>query len=318
MEYRKLGQSGLSVSAIGFGSWLTIGNRVDDVTTERLVQTAFDRGVNLFDTADVYARGDGERSLSRGIAGLVRHELVLASKCYFPMSDDVNDRGLSRKHVFESLHRSLRRLQTDYLDLYQCHRPDPNTPVDETCMAMDDLIRQGKVLYWGVSMWPAWLIARTVEMCRRNGWHAPVSNQPVYNLLDRHIEQEVVPAGEALGVGQLVYSPLAQGVLTGKYRPDASLPAGSRAADPEQGKFVERYLDRDQLGRVQRFAERATRLGTTPARLALRWAMDQPGIASVLIGTRTLEQLEDNLGALEVTIPVDLAEEIEELFPGPE
>ncbi len=318
MEYRKLGNSGLSVSAIGLGSWLTIGNRVDDTATERIVQTAFDAGVNLFDTADVYARGEGEKALGRGIAGLVRHELVIATKCYFPMSDEVNDRGLSRKHVVESLNRSLRRLHTDYVDLYQCHRSDAHTPLEETCVAMDDLIRQGKSLYWGVSMWPAWMIARTVELCRANGWHAPISNQPVYNLLDRHIEAEVVPAGQAIGVSQIVYSPLAQGVLTGKYRPGEPPPAGSRAADADQGRFVERYLDQDQLERVQVLVERAGRLGTTPARLALRWAMTQPGIASVLVGARTVEQLQENLGAVEVTIPADLADEIDELFPGPE
>lgn len=315
MQYRKLGRSGLEVSVIGLGSWLTIGNRVDARETERLVQTAFDAGVNLFDTADIYNKGEGERALGQGIAGLVRHELVIATKCFFAMSDDVNDRGLSRKHVVESLHRSLRRLHTDYVDLYQCHRPDPSTPLEETCMAMDDLIRQGKILYWGVSMWPAWLITRTVELCRANGWHAPISHQPVYSLVDRRIEPEVVPASLQLGVGQLVFSPLAQGVLTGKYQKGKAPPPGSRGADADQAHFMERYLTDENLDRVERFKALADGAGTTPAKLALRWAIDQPGISSALVGARNTVQLEENLEALEVTIGEDLADQLDELFP---
>ena len=235
MQYRNLGASGLKVGAVGLGSWLTIGNAIDDAAAERLVRVAFDRGVNLFDTADVYNLGGGERALGQAVRDLPRHRLVLATKCFFPMSDDPNDRGLSRKHVVESLHGSLRRLGTDYVDLYQCHRFDPDTPLLETARAMDDLIRAGKALYWGTSQWPAERIAEVVELCARSGLAAPIANQPLYNLFDRGIEQAVLPTSRRLGLGQLVYSPLAQGVLTGKYGRGDAVPAASRAADPRPG-----------------------------------------------------------------------------------
>ncbi|MCA8958826.1 MAG: aldo/keto reductase, partial [Planctomycetes bacterium] len=188
MLYRTLGDSGLRVSTVSLGSWLTIGNVVGQDATDALVGRALDLGINLLDTADVYNRGEGERALAGALRGRRRQNLVLASKCYFPMSDDVNDRGLSRKHIHESVDQSLARLGTDYLDLYQCHRPDPDVPLRETVMAMDDLIRRGKVLYWGVSEWPADRIVEAVQLARANGWHAPISNQPKYNLFDRGIE----------------------------------------------------------------------------------------------------------------------------------
>ena len=181
MQYANLGRSGLKVSRVSFGCWLTVGNVLDQATSDDLVRRAVDLGINLLDTADVYNMGEGEIALGRAIEGLKRESLVIASKCFFPMSDEVNDRGLSRKHIVESVHASLRRLGTDYLDLYQCHRPDPETPVEETAMAMNDLIRQGKVLYWGVSYWPARLIVQAVQFCRSHGFHAPISNQPPYN-----------------------------------------------------------------------------------------------------------------------------------------
>ena len=188
VQYRYLGGSGVKVSAIGLGSWLTIGNEMDDAASENLVARAFDHGVNLFDTADVYNNGEGERALGQSIRGLPRHRLVIATKCFFPMSDDVNDRGLSRKHIHESIKQSLQRLGTDYVDLYQCHRFDPEVPVRETALAMHDLIQQGHVLYWGLSMWPAERIAEVVALCREQGWHVPVTNQPLYNLYRRDIE----------------------------------------------------------------------------------------------------------------------------------
>jgi voltage-dependent potassium channel beta subunit len=314
MQYRRLGRSGLQVSSLSLGSWLTIGNLVEQKDSEQLVRLAFDRGINLFDTADVYNRGEGERALGRAIRELPRQRVVLASKCYFPMSDDPNDRGLSRKHVVESLHQSLERLGTDYLDLYQCHRPDPDVPIEETAMAMDDLIRQGKLLYWGVSFWPAWRIAYAVRFCFENGLHAPISNQPPYSLLDRHVEDEVLPACERLGVGQIVYSPLAQGVLTGKYKRGAALPAGSRAADERVGHFVRRYLDDVSLDRVARFVAIADDVGRSPASLALAWVLRQSGVASAIVGASRASQLEDNLTALEIEMTEELAERIEAAF----
>ena len=314
MQYRRLGRSGLRVSSVSLGSWLTIGNTVEQSTSDDLVHAAFERGVNLFDTADVYNKGEGEIALGKAIRDLPRHRLVLASKCYFPMSDDANDRGLSRKHVVESVHKSLGRLGTDYLDLYQCHRPDDETPLEETAMAMDDLIRQGKVLYWGVSYWPADRIGRTVRMCHDNGWHAPISNQPPYSLLDRGIEDDVLPTCAELGVGQIVFSPLAQGVLTGKYRRGSRPDEGTRAASERVGHFVERFLTDANLAKVEELVALAGEVGHTPAQLALAWCLRLDAVASVIVGASKLDQLEDNLGAPDVDLGKDLAARIEAIF----
>ena len=315
MEYRQLGSSGLRVSTVSLGSWLTYGNTVDQETTDRIVGTAVDRGVNLLDTADVYNRGGGERALAKAIAGRRREHLVIASKCFFPMSEDVNDRGLSRKHVMESVHQSLSRLGTDYLDLFQCHRPDPETPVEETAMAMDDLIRQGKVLYWGVSMWSADLIERAVEFCRAQGLHVPVSNQSNYNLLEREIEVLVIPTCAALGVGQIVFSPLAQGVLTGKYPPATEPPRGSRAADHRINQFIGRYLTDECLERVVALTGLAGESGLSPAVVALAWCLRQENVSGVIVGATSVAQLEHNLQAAEVSLAPDTLERLEELFP---
>lgn len=315
VSYRSLGQSGLKVGAIGLGSWLTIGNAIDGAATDRLVAMAFERGVNLFDTADVYAQGEGEKALGDAIRGLPRHRLVLATKCYFPMSDDPNDRGLSRKHVHESIRASLRRLQTDYVDLYQCHRFDPDVPLLETARAMDDLIRRGLVLYWGTSQWPAERIEEVVALCAAEGLHAPIANQPLYNLFDRGIEKAILPTCARLGIGQLVYSPLAQGVLSGKYRPGAAVPAGTRAADPRSNQFVGRYMSERHLEQGQQLVQLAQRRGTTASRLALAFCLRDVRIASVLIGARDTTQLLDNLQAAEVVIDGELQQDLDRIFP---
>jgi aryl-alcohol dehydrogenase-like predicted oxidoreductase len=215
VKYRKLGHSGLAVSEVALGSWLTMGASGDAAESERIVRRAFELGVNLFDTADAYAGGEAERVLGRALSGLSRHRLVIATKCYQPMSDDPNDRGLSRKHLFESVHASLRRLGTDYLDLHQCHRPDRDTPLEETVRAYDDLIRSGKVLYWGVSEWSEGRVARACRIADRLGAPRPISNQPQYSLLVRHVERRLFAAQARCGLGQIVWSPLAQGALTG-------------------------------------------------------------------------------------------------------
>lgn len=315
MQYRQLGASGLRVSALGLGSWLTIGNSISDQGSKDLVRHAFERGVNLFDTADVYNMGEGELALGKAIAELPRHRLVLATKCYFPMSDDPNDRGLSRKHVHESLKGSLRRLGTDYVDLYQCHRFDDDVPVHETARAMHDLIVQGHALYWGVSMWPAERIAEVVELCHREGLHAPISNQPLYNLFRRDIEAAVLPTSRRAGLGQLVYSPLAQGVLTGKYEKGASPPANSRATEESGRKFVSRYMSDDHLERAERLVALAGKHGLDATRLALAYCLQKPGISSVLIGARDTAQLEQNLSAVEVELDEELVEALETIFP---
>jgi len=317
MDYRRLGSSGVRVSRISLGSWLTIGNQVAQSATNAMVGRAVDLGINFFDTADVYNDGAAERALGQAIKGLRRDHLIIASKCFFPMSDDVNDRGLSRKHIIESIHGSLRRLELEHLDLYQCHRPDPDTPVAETAMAMDDLIRQGKVLYWGVSYWPAHRIVEAVQFCRANGCHPPVSNQPPYNLLNRTIEDEVIGVCREQGLSQVVFSPLAQGVLSGKYRPGAAPPAGSRASNRKVNQFISRYLTEDALARVARFVEIAERASVTPSQLALQWCLRLPEVSSAIIGASSIEQLEENVAALDSAGIDEVAAELDELFPGP-
>lgn len=316
MEYRRLGRSGLRVSEIALGSWLTFGSAVDPDRSARLIHRAFELGVNLFDTADVYAGGAAEEVLGRAVRDLPRHRLVLATKCYFPASDDPNDRGLSRKHVVESVERSLRRLGTDYVDLHQCHRPDPTTPVEETLRAYEDLIRQGKVLYWGVSEWPAWQI---VDACRTaDAWRAyrPVSNQPQYNLMRRQIEREVLPASKREGLGQIVFSPLGQGVLTGKYS-GGEVPEDTRAADPERNRFMNAYLQARELAKVDRMAPLADELGMSRAQLALAWCLRDEGVASVIVGATRTEQLDDDVAAAGRALPPHVVEALDGIFPGP-
>lgn len=314
MNYRNLGRSGLKISTIGLGSWLTIGKAIDQQVSDALIGTAIDCGVNFFDTADIYNFGEGEIALGKALKGLRREDLVIASKCFFPMSEGVNDRGLSRKHIFESVHDSLQRLGIDYLDLYQCHRPDPETPLQETVMAMDDLIRQGKVLYWGVSMWPAHLIVAAVDIAKQHGWHRPISNQPLYNLLDRSIEAEIIPASEDSGLGQLVFSPLAQGVLSGKYRPGEKPPAGSRASDDRVNQFIGPFLTEACLLKVAAFVDLAQRHGERPAQLALAWCLRQPNVKSVIVGATAPEQLQENCETTHLQLAEELVGEMEGIF----
>ncbi len=313
MEYRHIGSSGLVVSAVGLGSWLTFGG--DAAEPGRLVRAAFDRGVNLFDTADVYDLGAAEAALGKAIEGLPRHQLVLATKCFFPMSDGPNDRGLSRKHVVESLHGSLRRLGTDYVDLYQCHRFDADTPLLETARAMHDLIAQGKLLYWGVSQWPAERIAEVVELCRREHLHAPIANQPLYNLLERGIEAAILPTCQRLGLGLLVYSPLAQGALTGKYRRDQPPPAGSRATQTQGSAWVARYLTPARLAAVEDLVAQAALHDLTPVQVALAFCLRAPAVSSVLVGARDERQFLQSLAAVGVALPEALLAELERRFP---
>ena len=315
MKYRQLGSSGLRVSVLGLGSWLTMGTSIDSATTKGLVRLAHEHGVNLFDTADVYNGGAAERALGAVLKELPRHRCVVATKCFFPMSDDPNDRGLSRKHIHESIRGSLARLGTDYVDLYQCHRFDPEVPVLETARAMDDLIRQGLVLYWGVSQWPAAEIARVVALCAEQGMHAPISNQPLYNLFDRELEAEVLPTCGRLGLGQLVYSPLAQGVLTGKYAPGAAPSAGTRAKSAQGGQFIARYLDEARLQQAAALKALAERRGMTPAQLALAFCLRDERVSTALTGARSETQLVQNLTAVDVVLDAELGAELDRLFP---
>ncbi|MCO4771457.1 MAG: aldo/keto reductase family protein [Deltaproteobacteria bacterium] len=314
MQYVNLGNSGLKVSRVAIGSWLTYGSSVDKSGTAACIRAALDLGVIFVDTADVYARGAAEEVLGEVLAGGRREDIVLASKAFWPMSDNPNDRGLSRKHLMESCHASLRRLRTDYLDLYQCHRFDPETPVMETVRAMGDLIAQGKVLYWGVSCWEGEQIAQACSLSDQLGVPRPISNQPPYSLLQRHIEAEVVPESRRLGLSQVVFSPLAQGVLTGKYSGGAR-PSGSRGADESRNVFMGDDLQDDVLARVDTMVQIASDLGTTPARLALAWALRLDNVASVIVGATKVSQVEDNVAASELTLDDEVVSRLNELFP---
>jgi voltage-dependent potassium channel beta subunit len=313
MEYRNLGNSGLRVSEIALGSWLTFGSGVDGSTTRDVVERAFDLGVNLFDTADVYARGKGEEALGAALQGIPRPYVVIATKCFFPLSERPNDRGLSRKHIVESVEASLRRLRTDYIDLHQCHRPDPTTPIEETVRAYEDLIRQGKVLYWGVSEWRAPHLIDACRIADRHHAYRPISNQPQYSILRRQIEREVLPVSRREGLGQIVFSPLGQGVLTGKYSGGAR-PEGTRATDAERNQFMGAYLEDDVLERVDRLKPIADELGVSLAQLALAWCLRQPGVSSVIVGATTVKQIEENAKASGVKLSAEVEEKIDAVF----
>jgi voltage-dependent potassium channel beta subunit len=311
MEYRRLGRAGVKVSAIALGNWLTHGGYVAEETAAACVRRAYDLGINLFDTANVYSRGAAEEVLGRALRDYPRSSYVLATKLFWPMGDGPNDRGLSRKHVMEQCQASLRRLGVDYIDLYQCHRYDPQTPLDETLRAFDDLITQGKVLYAGVSEWSAVQIADAVAFAREHNVDQFVSNQPQYSMLYRTIERDVLPLCEREGIGQIVFSPLAQGVLTGKYKPGQAPPADSRATS-EAGDAVRPWLRDDVLEAVGRLTPIARDLGLSMSQFALAWVLRQPIVSSAIIGASRPQQIEDNVGAVGVTLGDDALRAVDE------
>lgn len=312
MRYRRLGSSGCKVSVLALGSWLTIGSSVDQSTTDELLAAALDGGINFLDTADIYAKGEAELALGRAIArrGVRRQHLVIATKVFWPMSEDVNDRGLSRKHVVESCHASLHRLGTDYVDLYQCHRHDPETPVAETVRAMDDLVRQGHVLYWGVSMWSAAQVAEACAAADALGACRPITNQPEYSYIRREIEAEVMPTCARLGLGQIVWSPLGQGLLTGKYAGGA-VPPGSRLADGERNRFLRERMTPEALAAAAHLAGVAREAGLPAAQLALAWVLRRPEVASALVGVTRTAQLRENLGAADLDVAPEVLARLE-------
>lgn len=316
MEYRHLGRSGLRVSEISLGSWLTYGRTVDRDATRRIVLRAYELGINLFDTANVYHRGAAEEVLGEILTDLPRSDLVIATKAFFPMGEGPNDRGLSRKHIMEQCHASLRRLRTDYVDLYQCHRFDRETPLEETLRALDDLVTQGKVLYLGSSEWSAAQLAEARGIHERTGWDPLVSNQPQYSMLVRKIEAEVIPLSERLGIGQIVWSPLAQGVLTGKYRPGQAPPEGSRGTDPSSNMFMDALLRDEVLHGVERLRPIAAELGLSLAQLALAWTLRLPNVSSAIVGASRPEQVDDNAAASGVQLDAAVLERIEEALAG--
>lgn len=314
MEYRHLGKSGVKVSEVALGSWLTYGGSVADEQATACINRAYELGINFFDTANVYRRGAAEEVVGRALKRFKRDSYFLATKVYFSMGDGPNDRGLSRKHIMEQCHASLKRLGTDYIDLYQCHRYDPETPLEETLRALDDLVSQGKVLYVGVSEWSANQIADALEIADRLGLDRIVSNQPLYNMVQRKLEAEVLPLSEREGIGQVVFSPLAQGVLTGKYRPGEEPDAGTRAADPNSNTFMERVMREDVLKAVDRLRGIATQLDLSMSQLALAWVLRQPIVSSAIIGASRPQQVEENAAAAEVKLPDDVLAQIDTIL----
>jgi voltage-dependent potassium channel beta subunit len=311
MEHRHLGRSGLKVSEISYGNWITHGSQVEEDAAKACVAAALDAGITSFDTADVYAGTKAEAVLGRALHGVRRESVEIFTKVFWPTGPGVNDRGLSRKHIMESAHASLRRLQTDYIDLYQAHRFDHETPLEETLRAFDDLVRQGKVLYIGVSEWRAEEIAAALKIAAELGLDRIVSSQPQYNMIWRVIEAEVVPLCEREGIGQVVWSPMAQGVLAGKYKPGAERPAGSRATDPSGANFISSYLRDEILTRVQDLAPVAADAGLSMAQLAIAWTLQNPNVSSAIVGATRPEQVRDNVGASGVKLSPDVLERID-------
>jgi aryl-alcohol dehydrogenase-like predicted oxidoreductase len=312
MEHRHLGRSGLRVSEIAYGNWITHGSQVEEETALACVRAALDEGISTFDTADVYAGGRAEEVLGRALKDVPRESVEIFTKVYWPIGGGPNNSGLSRKHMTESLHNSLRRLGTDHVDLYQAHRYDYETPLEETMRTFDDLVRSGKVLYIGVSEWRANEIAAALAIASELGLDRIGSSQPQYNMLWRVIEPEVVPLCAKEGIGQVVFSPIAQGVLTGKYKPDAQPPAGSRATDPSGAGFVSRWLNEPVLTAVAGLAPLAAEAGLTQAQLAVAWVLQNPNVSAAIIGASRPEQVRDNVGAVGKRLDADLLRKIDE------
>jgi aryl-alcohol dehydrogenase-like predicted oxidoreductase len=313
MEFRSLGRSGLKVSEVSYGNWLTHGSQVEADAATACVREAIECGITTFDTADVYAGTKAEAVLGEALKGVKRESYELFTKVYWPTGTGPNERGLSRKHIVESCHASLKRLQTDHVDLYQAHRYDYETPLEETVRAFDDLVKQGKVMYVGVSEWKASEIAAALEIADSLGLNRLVSNQPQYSALWRVIEAEVVPLCEREGVSQIVWSPIAQGVLTGKYLPGAPLPPGTRATDDQGGaNMIRRWLADDVLTAVQDLKPLAADAGLTMAQLAVGWTLCNPNVASAIVGASRPEQVRDNAAAK--ALPDDLKRAVDDVL----
>ena len=310
MRYRQLGSSDLEVSEISLGSWLTYGLGVDDAVGRACLARAFDLGINFIDTANIYGKGAAESFLGNALKGRPRDSYILATKLYFPMTD--TDRGLSAAQVYKQIDASLERLQTDYVDLYQCHRYDVHTPIEETMEALTDIVRQGKARYIGFSEWDAGQIAGSLAVPGAEKW---VSSQPQYSMLWRLPEKEVIPLCAANGIGQIVWSPLGQGVLTGKYLPGQPPPSDSRAASPEMNTFWADDLKSDTLlSAVQELKPIAARLDVTLAQLALAWVLRDPNVSSAIVGASRPSQLDDDVAASGVIIPDDQLAEIDQVL----
>jgi voltage-dependent potassium channel beta subunit len=312
VNYRRVGKHGIKISEISIGGWLTYGNTVDAERTSEIIHAAIDAGVNFIDIADIYTKGEAERLIGQAIEGYTRSDLVISSKLYWPMSENVNDRGLSRKHIVESVEKSLKRIGIDYLDFYFCHRFDKETEVEETVRAMSDLVTQGKVLYWGTSVWESDQIERAVSDARACGGYLPAIEQPRYNMLDRHIEDAIMPTCARYGMGIVVWSPLAQGILTGKYNEGA--PPGSRGAET---MWLAGHLNENNLSKTRQLTSLAKEAGMTLSHLALGWILRRPEISSAIVGATNVAQLTENVAASDVTLSDNLMAEISAILGEP-
>ncbi|TMD63617.1 MAG: aldo/keto reductase [Chloroflexi bacterium] len=314
MQYRRLGRAGVRVSTIALGSWLTYGESVAEEAAIQCIHKAYELGINFFDTANAYNRGAAEKVVGRALKDFSRDSFVLATKVYFPMGEGPNDHGLSRKHIMEQCHASLRRLGTDYIDLYQCHRYDPDTSLEEVLRALDDLVTQGKVLYVGVSEWSATQIDDAVYTARELNLDRIASNQPIYNMLQRYIERDVLPLCEREGIGQVVFSPLSQGILTGKYKPGQQPEQGTRAADAESGAYMQQLMNDRVLTAVQNLQTLAQQTGYSLPQMALAWVLRKQIVSAAIIGASRPQQVEENAKASEITLTDDVLQHIDEIL----
>jgi voltage-dependent potassium channel beta subunit len=309
MKYRRLGGTGLKVSEISLGSWLTYGGYVERDNAVKAIETAYDLGVNFFDTANVYEKGAAEKVLGETLRNYPRESYVLATKVFGEMGTGPNDRGLSRKHITEQCHASLKRLGVEYVDIMYCHRFDTETPIEETLRALDDLVRQGKVYYVGVSEWTAAQMTDALAVADRYLLDHIVVNQPIYNMFERYIEKEIIPLGERRGIGQVVFSPLAQGLLTGKY--NAEIPEDSRAAKLDR---LKKAITEEKIEKVRQLSGVAAELNISVGNLALAWILRQPNVASALVGASRPEQVEENVKASGIELTEDALKQIEEIL----
>lgn len=314
MQFRYLGNSGLKVSEIIYGNWLTHASQVKDDKAVKTVHAALDAGITTFDTADVYANQAAEVVLGKALKGQRREGIEIFTKVYWPVAKKgPNDVGLSRKHIFEALNGSLKRLQTDYIELYQAHRYDYETPLEETMQAFADLVKMGKVHYIGVSEWNADQIREGKKLADQLGIRF-ISNQPQYSMLWRVIEQKVVPTSQELGVSQIVWSPIAQGVLSGKYLPGQPAPAGSRAADPKLASIIEKFMSDDVLTKVQQLKPLAEELGLDLAQFAIAWVLQNSNVAAAIVGASRPKQITSNAKAAGVTIPAEIMQRVDQIL----
>jgi len=309
MKYRNVGSSGLKISEISIGGWLTYGSTVDKKKTEPIIKTALDNGINYIDLADIYSKGKAEEIIGSIIKDIKRSDLVLSSKAFWPMSENVNDRGLSRKHITESVEKSLKRLGTDYLDIYFLHRHDPNVGYEEITRTMNDLVCQGKILYWGTSVWSADQIERLVGVCVKHNLHKPIVEQPRFNMLDRHIEVYILDACVRNGMGLTVWSPLAQGLLTGKY--NNGIPEDSRAA---KSKWLDKDLTEFNIEKVKKLTDLASSYNLSISQLALAWILTRKEISCAIIGATKSKQVKDNVKASDTVLDDNSIEAIEKIL----